>query len=181
MNWIDAAGISLSVLAILILVWMIADARRLPGAGSQKAGPAVSARWVWPAILVSSFLGGLLGVPIGPRRPPINDPSTPAGLRFGHRSILQCEKKNDPREAPGRSKPGTPACSCLGPSSWAVWPTCSFGERGCDRGTVSRGQREPEGGCLQGDPKGDPRASRARVPGELDPPHLKRYAKSDTR
>jgi hypothetical protein len=65
MNWIDAAGISLSVLAILILVWMIADARRLPGAGSQKAGPAVSARWVWPAILVSSFLGGLLGVPIG--------------------------------------------------------------------------------------------------------------------
>ena len=65
MSWIDAAGISLSVLAVLLLVWMIADARRLPGAGSPDAGRASAARWVWPAILVSSFLGGLFGVPIG--------------------------------------------------------------------------------------------------------------------
>lgn len=65
MSWIDAAGISLSVLAVLLLVWMIADARRLAGAGSPNAGPGSAARWVWPAILVSSFLGGLFGVPIG--------------------------------------------------------------------------------------------------------------------
>jgi hypothetical protein len=65
MSWIDAAGISLSVLAVFLLVWMIADARRLPGAGSPDAGRASAARWIWPAILVSSFLGGLFGVPIG--------------------------------------------------------------------------------------------------------------------
>ncbi len=65
MSWIDAAGISLSVLAFVILVWMIADARRLSGAGSPEAGPRSAARWAWPLILVSSFLGGLFGVPIG--------------------------------------------------------------------------------------------------------------------
>jgi hypothetical protein len=65
MSWIDAAGIFLSVLAVLVLIWMIADARRLWGAGSPNAGPAPAARWVWPAILVVSFLGGLFGVPIG--------------------------------------------------------------------------------------------------------------------
>ena len=46
MSWIDAAGISLSVLAALILVWMIADARRLLGAGSANAGPVTAARWI---------------------------------------------------------------------------------------------------------------------------------------
>jgi hypothetical protein len=42
MNWIDAAGISLSVLAILILVWMIADARRLEASSYQRP---VDTRW----------------------------------------------------------------------------------------------------------------------------------------
>jgi len=65
MSWIDAAGISLSVLAALTLVWMIADARRLSGAGSANAGPVTAARWLWPVILTVSFLGGLFGVPIG--------------------------------------------------------------------------------------------------------------------
>lgn len=65
MSWIDAAGISLSVLAVLLLVWMISDARRLAGVGGPTVGAGSAARLVWPAILVSSFLGGLFGVPIG--------------------------------------------------------------------------------------------------------------------
>ena len=65
MSWIDAVGISLSVLAVLLLVWLISDARRLAGVGSSTTGAGSAARWVWPAFLVSSFLGGLFGVPIG--------------------------------------------------------------------------------------------------------------------
>jgi hypothetical protein len=62
MSWIDAAGISLSVLAVLLLVWMISDARRLAGVEGPTVGAGSAARLVWPAILVSSFLGGLFGV-----------------------------------------------------------------------------------------------------------------------
>lgn len=62
MSWIDVVGISLSALAVVALIGMIADARRASRVRAPGAGPV--RRWIWPVALVASFLGGLFGVPI---------------------------------------------------------------------------------------------------------------------
>jgi hypothetical protein len=65
MTLVDAAGMSLSVLSVMSLVWMLADARRLSSREAPHPGRAGAARWIWPVVLLASFLGGLFGVPIG--------------------------------------------------------------------------------------------------------------------
>lgn len=65
MTLVDAAGMSLSVLSVMILVWMLTDARRLSREAPPNPGTLDSARWIWPVVLLASFLGGLFGVPIG--------------------------------------------------------------------------------------------------------------------
>ena len=58
MSWIDVLGVSLSVLAALLFVLLLMDWRRRTGRGGRLV------RWVWPALLTASFLGGLYGTPI---------------------------------------------------------------------------------------------------------------------
>ncbi len=58
MSWIDVLGVSLSVLAALLFVLLLTDWRRR----TKRGGRLV--RWVWPALLTASFLGGLYGTPI---------------------------------------------------------------------------------------------------------------------
>ena len=58
MSWIDVLGVSLSVLAALLFVLLLIDWRRRTGRGGRLV------RWVWPALLTASFLGGLYGPPI---------------------------------------------------------------------------------------------------------------------
>lgn len=55
---IDVLGVSLSVLAALLFVLLLTDWRRRTGRGGRLV------RWVWPALLTASFLGGLYGAPI---------------------------------------------------------------------------------------------------------------------
>lgn len=78
MSWVDILGVSLSALSGLMLVGLIAHSlrrrpvdRSWPGRRSPRARAGrnasvrrVLARWAWPAILLTSFLVGLYGVPL---------------------------------------------------------------------------------------------------------------------
>lgn len=66
MSVIVPAGLALSALSFLLLLWLLRDWwRRVRGRApwAPAMGPA-AVRWGWPALLTAAFVAGLWGIPL---------------------------------------------------------------------------------------------------------------------
>lgn len=89
MTWVDFTGVTLSGLAVVMLIGLLTHS--LSRSSPNPQGRAVRgfrrilARWAWPAVLSAAFLLGLFGVPLRRVADSIPPGGQPESSSVGHR------------------------------------------------------------------------------------------------